>query len=126
MELVLDTIKYICSYAKENEEEFTARVKEAFDTRKESSLKGIKSDIAKKEKRSGELNNLIKKIYEDNVSGKLSDKRFQMFLSDYEKEQEEVDNAILSLKEELENIRLTVCVLKISWNLYTNIQTSRN
>lgn len=105
MELVLDTIKYTCSYAKENEEEFTAKVKEAFDIRKESSLKGIKSDIAKKEKRSGELNNLIKKIYEDNVSGKLSDKRFQMFLSDYEKEQEEVDNAILSLKEELEKYR---------------------
>ena len=49
-----------------------------------------------------ELNNLIKKIYEDNVNGKLSDKRFQMMLSDYEKEQDEVDNAILALNEELE------------------------
>lgn len=101
-ELILDTIKYTCKYAKENKEEFAKKVEDSFNLRRVSSLKGIKSNITKKEKRSMELNNLIKKIYEDNVNGKLSDKRFQMMLSDYEKEQDEVDNAILALNEELE------------------------
>lgn len=102
MELVLDTIKYTCDYARNNEEEFAAKVQEAFDIQKESALKDLKSDIAAKEKRSKELDILIKKIYEDNVSGKLSDKRFQMFLSDYEKEQAEIDSSIALLKSELE------------------------
>lgn len=101
-ELILDTIRYTCDYARKHTEDFTKQVKEAFDIQIESSLKELKKEIYQKEKRSHELDNLIKKIYEDNVNGKLSDKRFQMFLSDYEKEQEVVDTSILSLKEELE------------------------
>lgn len=101
-ELILDTIRYTCDYAREHTKDFTQRVEKAFDIQMESSLKELKKELFKMKKRSRELDNLIKKIYEDNVNGKLSDKRFQMFLSDYEKEQEEVDTSILTMKEELE------------------------
>ena len=39
---------------------------------------------------SEELDRLFKRIYEDNVGGKLSDSRFQMLSDDYEQEQEEL------------------------------------
>lgn len=43
----------------------------------------------------------IKKIYEDNVSGKLTDKRFEMLLSDYEQEQADLEISIQNTKKEI-------------------------
>ena len=40
------------------------------------------------------MNRLIKKLYEDNISGKLSDRRFDVMLNDYENGLE-TDNAEL-------------------------------
>ncbi|MCR5736600.1 MAG: recombinase family protein [Eubacterium sp.] len=100
-ELILDTIKYTCKYAKEHTDEFIKKVEKSFDIKKKSFLKVINEELAKKEKRSRELNNLIKKIYEDNVNGKLTDKRFQLLLADYEKEQQEIDDSINALNAEL-------------------------
>lgn len=41
------------------------------------------------EKRIAELDVIFKHLYEDNISGKRSDKRFIQLSSEYEKEQEE-------------------------------------
>ena len=57
--------------------------------------------VSKSEKRIAELDHLIKKIYEDNVSGKLSDKRFEMFLADYEKEQADLEEQVKKIRAEL-------------------------
>ena len=48
-----------------------------------------------------ELDRLFKRIYEDNVNGKLSDSRFQMLSDDYEQEQEELREKLLQLNEEI-------------------------
>lgn len=53
------------------------------------------------ERRIEELDRLFKRIYEDNVSGKLSDSRFQMLSDDYEQEQEELREKLLRLNEEI-------------------------
>ena len=46
-----------------------------------------------------ELNRLFKRIYEDNINGKLSDSRFQMLSDDYE--QEELREKLLRLNQEI-------------------------
>jgi len=59
----------------------------------QSSLKNKKQiaqaerEIGKTQKRITELDNIVKRIYEDNISGKISDERFNVLLKDYEKEQ---------------------------------------
>ena len=55
----------------------------------------------REQKRTNELNQLIKKIYEDNVSGKLTDKRFEMLLSDYEQEQNILETSIQNTQNEI-------------------------
>ncbi len=50
------------------------------------------------------MNRLIKKLYEDNISGKLSDRRFDTMLSDYEAELSELENSLEADKAELEEI----------------------
>lgn len=49
-----------------------------------------------------ELNTLIQKIYEDNVNGKLTDKRFALLSAGYEREQEALEQSIETLQSELD------------------------
>lgn len=64
-----------------------------------------KREIAKEQKRIAELNTLIRRIYEDNVSGKLTDKRFELLSAEYEQEQEqtELEQSITRLQAELDS-----------------------
>lgn len=68
----------------------------------EESAKSHKKRIAKEEKRIAELNTLIRRIYEDNVSGKLTDKRFEVLSKEYEQEQSELEQSIMKLQVEID------------------------
>lgn len=68
---------------------------------REDAAKTLKKKLAREQKRNNELNKLIKKIYEDNVSGKLTDKRFEMLLSDYEQEQAHLETSIQNTQKEI-------------------------
>ena len=53
------------------------------------------------QKRDAELDNLFERIYEDNVSGKITDERFAKMSASYETEQAELAERIKALKAEL-------------------------
>ena len=53
--------------------------------------------------RDKELDNLFEHIYEDNVSGKISDDRFAKLSSKYETEQKEIAARMKELQEELDS-----------------------
>ena len=57
--------------------------------------------MAKSEKRVTELDNIIKRLYEDNLSGKLTDERFIKFSRDYELEQENLRTTAEAIRKEL-------------------------
>ena len=54
----------------------------------------VKKRIERNQKRVHELDMLIRKIYEDNVIGRLPDRLFQSMLTDYENEQNELNKII--------------------------------
>ena len=64
-------------------------------------LAAKRRQLTQAERRIEELDRLFKRIYEDNVGGKLSDSRFQMLSDDYEQEQEELRKKLLRLNEEI-------------------------
>ena len=64
-------------------------------------LAAKRRQLTQAERRIEELDRLFKRIYEDNISGKLSDSRFQMLSDDYEQEQEELREKLLRLNEEI-------------------------
>ena len=55
----------------------------------------VKNRIERNQKRVHELDMLIRKIYEDNVIGRLPDRLFQSMLTDYENEQIEKETIVL-------------------------------
>ena len=61
-----------------------------------------KRQLADSEKRITELDAIFKRLYEDNISGKLSDERFQKLSADYEKEEQELKVLASSLRKEVE------------------------
>lgn len=62
-----------------------------------------KKELEKAKKRIIEIDNLFKHIYEDNISGKISDDRFRNLSFNYDKEQQELKIKIEQLSKEIEN-----------------------
>lgn len=85
----------------EHEEEFIAKVRIESKIQREDAARTLQKKLSREQKRNNELDQLIKKIYEDNVSGKLTDKRFEMLLSDYEQEQTGLETSIQNTQKEI-------------------------
>lgn len=102
-ELALDAIKSVSSFVKANEAEFIRQVRESSAVQQDEAAKTHKRRITKEQKRIAELNTLIRRIYEDNVSGKLTDKRFELLSQEYEQEQTELEQSISRLQSELDS-----------------------
>lgn len=99
--LVLETIQEVSEYVNLNEEEFIKKVYRASKEQQEKTSKLLKKRLYKEEKRISEINSLIRKLYEDNVSGKLSNKHFDMMLKDFETEQTALEKSIEQTKDTL-------------------------
>lgn len=102
-DLILEAIKSVSGYAKSNEAEFIRQVRSASEVRQAETAKALKHRVAQEKKRIAELNALIKKLYEDNVSGKLSDKRFTVLSGEYEQEQETLEASLAKAQSELDS-----------------------
>jgi len=86
-EILLSELNKICLIVREQEDEFLKIAAEHSTQRISSDLKSAKKKLAQTDKRIAELDRLFMKLYEDNVSGKISDERFEMMSANYETEQ---------------------------------------
>ena len=101
-EVVLGEIRRLTKFASLYEDEFVKAVighsQQAQQTDRKLKEKELKSLLARDE----ELDGLFERIYEDNVSGKLSDDRFAKMSRRYEDEQKELAEKIKKLRSEIE------------------------
>ncbi len=100
-DLILETLKATAGFVREHGEEFAAKVRNESTIQRADAAKALQKKLSREQKRTNELNQLIKKIYEDNVSGKPTDKRFEMLLSDYEQEQDILETSIQNTQNEI-------------------------
>ena len=91
-----------CAYVSLNETDFINELQEAAAIQKLSLTETIRKRLEKNKKRVADLDSLIRKIYEDNVAGLLPDRIFHNMLSDYKKEQDELNKIIEIDKADLE------------------------
>jgi len=89
----------------ENREAFIAQVQEITQRDSEETIKRKSSEISKLERRVAELDNIIKRLYEDNISGKVKDEFFTKFLKDYESEQSSLLSRKTSLTAEIDKLQ---------------------
>ena len=100
--LLLDTIRTVSAYAISNEAGFIEKVRAASEVRQAQAAKDLKRKLNKERKRSAELDGLIKKLYESYANEKISEKRFELLSSEYEREQEALDASIAKSQAELD------------------------
>jgi len=101
-ELVLWHLQYVTSFVAAYEDIFRAKMntKRTADRKKQAALR--RKQIAQAERRIAELSKLFKRMYEDNVSGKLNDIRFEELSSDYEAEQTSLESKLEQWQAELD------------------------
>ena len=101
-QVVLGEIRRLTKYAGLYEDDFLKEVighsRQAEETERRLKEKELKSLLA----RDDELDGLFERIYEDNVSGKLSDDRFAKMSRRYEEEQKDLSEKIKKLRSEIE------------------------
>ena len=83
------------------EDDFVQRAADQSLRERDKELAQKKDSLAQSQKRIAELDVIIKRLYEDNISGKLSDERFIKLSRDYELEQTNLTNLVEHLRQEV-------------------------
>ena len=96
-EIVLNELRKICETVREREDDFLKIAAETNEQKHDEELKTAKRKLVQADTRIAELDKLFMRLYEDNVSGKISDERFKTLSENYENEQKELKK----LSEEL-------------------------
>jgi len=100
-ELVLDTIKRVSGYVRDNEADFVEKIRKTSEVKQAETAKAHLKTITKNQHRINELDLLFQKVYEDNATGKLSDERFGQLSNGYEREQAELKHVTAQMQANL-------------------------
>jgi site-specific DNA recombinase len=103
--IVLDDLKRVTHYARQKEKLFVEHItrKNTAETRQE--ITRIQREIDAAKRRDGELTALFKRLYEDNVLGRIPNEHFRLLSSEYTTEQAEIRNRLPKLEERMVQLR---------------------
>lgn len=103
-QVVLGEIKRLTKYAVHYENQFLEAVMGSSQKSAEAEHKRKQKELAAAQARDNELDGLFERIYEDNLSGKLSDERFAKMSQRYEAEQAELAEKMKLLRHEIDKL----------------------
>ena len=101
-EIVLNELIKLLVRVKEHEDEFVQAAMDNSVQKQSSELTKAKKALKQAEKRIIELDRLFTRLYEDNVSGKISDERFAVMSEGYEDEQKKLKASVTELTAYIE------------------------
>ena len=104
-EIVLEEINKALYYARNNTKVFTDYISKKTSSQYRKELNTKTAELSKAENRVVELKSLFKRLYEDNVLGRISNEQYRMLSLDYNDEQKELEAAIPELKKEIDTLR---------------------
>ena len=97
--LIADMLRAIAEYSRNDRAEFIRTVQETQAAQQTADISKKRKRLAAAQKRAGELEKLICKIYEDNALGKLPDARYEALDAQYAKEQDALNAEITELEK---------------------------
>lgn len=102
-EIILGELNKMISFVKENEDEFVKIAMDNSVQKQSTELAKSKRKLKDAEKHIAELDRLFTRLYEDNVSGKISDERFSMMSAGYEDKQKKLRATVANLTAYIQN-----------------------
>ncbi len=90
------------TFAREHKDKF---IRLASEREFDRELKDSRKEYEQAKARIATLDNIIQKLYEDNVVGKISDERFMKLTANYETEQAQLQNRAIELQSFLDSAK---------------------
>ena len=125
-EIVLRNLREAINFIKNHEDDFIREAADVSVRERDRELATKKKSLAEAEKRIAELDLIVKRLYEDNFNGKLTDERFIKLSRDYELEQNNLTTAAEVMRQDIKqqaqkkgNLNNFIAATK----KYTDIQT---
>jgi hypothetical protein len=100
-EVVLRNLREAIAFVSRYEDDFIRELADVSLNERDRELAKSRAELAKAEKRVTELDDIIRRLYEDNIGGKLTDERFIKLSHGYEREQESLGSAIEALRRDI-------------------------
>ncbi len=101
--ILLQQIQAVTAYACENEDDFIRLVTESTEQDLNRKLKECKKEYEFAKQRVDKLDDIIRRLYEDNIEGKITDERFVKMTADYENEQHQLKLQLSELQKEIDS-----------------------
>ena len=102
---VTENLRKITSYAAKHEARFMKLLVEQNEDGGRRRNAAKKKELETAQKRISELSAIFKRLYEDSVTGRISDERFSELSADYEAEQKELKERAAGLQEEFSKVQ---------------------
>lgn len=102
---VTENLRRVTSYAAKHEARFMKQLIQQNEDGDKRRNAAKRKELEAAEKRISELSAIFKRLYEDSVSGRISDERFTELSADYEAEQKGLKEKAAALQEELSRVR---------------------
>ena len=100
-EVVKSDLQKVCEYVFLHEKEFTDEYLSGSKKETEKFQSKTKSEIKRLSDRQEEIGKIIRKLYEDNVSGRITDERFDFLAKSYEEEGNDLKQKTIELQNAL-------------------------
>lgn len=101
-EIVMDMLRQVISFVSEQESDFREYVLQRGEQERRTLMLVKRKELERSQRRIAELDTIFRKLYEDNVSGKISDDRFAVLSRGYEEEQRDLKTKAAGLSAEME------------------------
>lgn len=102
---VIQNLRKVTNYAANHEARFIKLINTQNEAGGKRKAAAMKKSIEEMQSRIADLNKIIKRLYEDNVLGKITDERFMELSIDYETEQGELKDRLAAMQTEAEQAK---------------------
>ena len=105
MQIVLDDLRRVTHFARMKERQFAAYINQKNSAELRQEINRILRELDTMKHRSAELAKLFKRLYEDNVLGRVTDEQYRMLAGDYTDEQRLLEEEIPKKEERLAQLK---------------------
>ena len=105
MQIVLDDLRRVTHFARMKERQFAAHINQKNSAELRQEMNRVLRELDAMKKRSAELSKLFKRLYEDNVLGRVTDEQYRMLAGDYTGEQKALEEQIPEREARLEKLK---------------------
>ena len=105
-ETVLNDIRRLAKYAIDHDDKMVSDIISKLNSDASESTQKQERELMKAKKRLAELDKMFVTLYEDKVSGEISDRNYKQVAASYEQEQAQLEHQISGYEENLRNAKV--------------------